>query len=136
MDNIVKLCDEENRKFWFGISKVDRNQDEEDETWWNVRVVYENRWINYDENSESMTELELKAIAYEIEKRFIKKEKNNSERFSFIEPDYEIKFETSFKHAIFIINIGFADSINIWLNKDELIKIYNCICEALDIGKC
>lgn len=132
MDNIVKLYDEENRKFWFGISKVDRYQDEEDDPWWNVRIVYKNHWINYDENGETMTELELKAIADEIEKRFIKKEKNNSERFSFIEPDYTIEFEASFEHAIFIINIGFADSINIWLNKDELIKIYNCICDTLN----
>ena len=135
MDNIVKLCDEDNRKFWFGISKVDRYQDEEDNPWWNVRIVYKNHWINYDENGETMTELELKAIADEIEKRFIKKEKNDPEIFSFIEPDYAIEFERSFQHAIFIINIGFADSINIWLNIEGLINIYNCICDTLGIDK-
>lgn len=135
MDNIVKLCDEENRKFWFGISKVDRYQDEEDDPWWNVRVVYKNHWIDYDENGESMTELELKAIADEIEKRFIKNEKINSEKFGFIEPDYGIEFETRYEHATFIINIG-TDNIRIWLNKEELIKMYNCICDTLGIDKC
>ncbi len=134
MDNIVKIYDEENKKFWFGISKVDRYQDEEDDPWWNVRIVYQNHWVNYDENGESMTELELKAIADEIEKRFIKKEKNNNEKFGFIEPDYGIEFETSFEYAIFIINIG-ADNIRIWLNKEVLIKIYNYICDTLNYKK-
>ena len=81
-----------------------------------------------------MTELELKAIADEIEKRFIKKEKNNNEKFGFIEPDYGIEFETSFEYAIFIINIG-ADNIRIWLNKEVLIKIYNYICDTLNYKK-
>lgn len=134
MNNLVKLYDEENKKFWLGISKVDRYQDEEDDSWWNVRIVYQNHWVNYDENGESMTELELKAIADEIEKRFIKKEKNNNEKFGFIEPDYGIEFETSFEHAVFIINIG-ADNIRIWLNKEVLIKIHNYICDTLNYKK-
>ena len=134
MDNLIKIYDEENRKFWFGISKVNRYQDEEDDPWWNVRILYKRYCIDYDYTGESLTELELKAIVDEIEKRFIKKEKNNSEKIGFIEPAYGIKFETSYEHAFFIINIG-ADSIHIWLNKDELMKIYNCICKALNYRK-
>lgn len=134
-NNLVKIYDKEKRKFWFGISEVDRNQDEEDDPWWNVRIIYKNHWIDYDENNESMTELELKAIADEIEKRFIKKENNNSGLFGFIEPDYKVKFEAGFEHATFIINIGFADSINICLNREDLIKIYKCICDSLDYKK-
>lgn len=130
-NKLVKICDEENRKFWFGISEVDRSQDEEDDPWWNIRIVYKNQWINYDENNESMTESELKAIAYEIENRFIKNENNTSRVFGFIEPDYKVKFEDDFEHATFIINIGFTDNINIWLKKEELIEMYNCICDVL-----
>lgn len=134
-NNLVKIYDEEKRKFWFGISEVDRTQDEEDDPWWNVRIVYKNHWIDYDENNESMTESELKAIADEIEKRFINKENDNSGLFGFIEPDYKVKFESDFEHATFIINIGFADSINIGLNKEDLIKIYKYICDSLDYKK-
>lgn len=129
---MVKLYDEENRKLLFGISKVDRNQDDKDDIWWNVKIVFKNRWINFDENRESFTELELKEIADEIEKGFIKKEKNNSESFSFIEPDYQINFKPSIECAILIINIEYANSINIYLNKEELIKIYNYICDTLN----
>ena len=78
-----------------------------------------------------MTESELKAIADEIENRFIKKENNTSRLFGFIEPDYKVKFEDDFEHATFIINIGFEDNINIWLNKEELIEMYNFICDVL-----
>lgn len=134
INNLVKIYDEENRKFWFGISEVDRYQDEEDDPWWNIRILYKNHWIDYDETYESMTGLELKAIADEIEKRFIKKEKKNFEKFGFIEPDYGLEFETSSEYAIFIINMG-LDNIRIWLDKEGLMKIYNYICNVLGIDK-
>ena len=133
-NNLVKIYDEENEKFWFGVSEVNRYQDEEDDPWWNVRIIYKNHWVNYDEIGESMTELELKAIADEIEKRVIREENNNSERFGFIEPDYGIEFEANSECAIFIINMG-SDSIQIWLDKEGLIKIYNCICDTLKYKK-
>lgn len=134
MEDLVNVFDDENRKFWFGISKVDRYQYEEDDPWWNVRIVYKNHWINYDETRESMTELELKGIVDEIEERFIKKERNGAKLFRFIEPDYEIEFEIGFEHAIFIINLGY-DNIRIWLNNEELIKISNYICDTLNYRK-
>lgn len=71
-NNLVKIYDEENEKFWFGVSEVNRYQDEEDDPWWNVRIIYKNHWVNYDE---------------------------------------------------------------IWLDKEGLIKIYNCICDTLKYKK-
>lgn len=47
-------------------------------------------------------------------------------------PDYQINFKPSIECAILIINIEYANSINIYLNKEELIKIYNYICDTLN----
>lgn len=132
-NKLVKICDEENRKFWFGISEVDRSQYEEDDPWWNIRIVYKNQWINYDENNESMTESELKAIAYEIENRFIKKENNTSRLFGFIEPDYKVKFEDDFDMISFTLKNLVNE--NKRKEKDELIvQLWNYKAIHLIVG--
>lgn len=117
----------ENRYFFFDVKAVEREQDIDDDPWWNVHVIYKTNAVNFEDFGESITENEL---LYTIECIENYLENCEIQNISYIEPDY--KFELEEYLIKFIINIGYGDSINILLTKEELTKIKDIMFNVIN----
>ena len=122
----MEIINIENRYFFFDVKAVEREQENEDDPWWNVHVIYKTKCVNFEDFGETMTKNELLYTSDTIERYLINKE---MEKISYIEPDYAIDLKEFFGN--FIINLGYGDAINILLKREELIKIKEVIDKSV-----
>lgn len=118
----------ENRYFFFDVKPVEIKQNKEDDPWWNVHIIYKAECVNFEDFGETMTEGEL-VYTLECIDRFI--QNGEQEIIDYMEPDYRLKLEEYF--AKFIINLGYGDSVNILLNREEIMKVREVISKAINV---
>lgn len=128
----VEISNTENRIIKFGLSKVEiykigKNAD--DDPWWNVHVVVKKPGINYDVVGESMTQTELLDLA-EMINETKSYDIHTDEKINFMEPDYS--FILSGWRGILEINIGYTDTLNIWLTRENLDDIESYIINTVE----
>ena len=116
----------ENRYFFFDVKPVDREQDNEDDPWWNVHVIYKTKCVDFEDLGEAMTQNELLYTSDCID-RYLRNAE--MEKIEYMEPDYDIDLKEFFGY--FIINMGYGDTINILLRKENLIKIKEVIDKSV-----
>lgn len=117
------IFNDEQRKLIFEILPVDRIQDNED-PWWNVHIAFHRFCVSYDDVRESLTESEIKETILMMDKYLERIEKHDFTTYDtldYMEP--EIGFV--FNHSIvqLVIKIGYADTIQVCLEKNGLVKI-------------
>lgn len=118
----MEIINIENRYFFFDVKPVKREQGNEDDPWWNVHVIYKTKCVDFEDFGETMTKNELLYTRDCIDNYLCNGE---TEKISYMEPDYAIDLKEFFGY--FIINMGYGDSMNIFLKREELIKIKEVI---------
>ncbi len=114
------IFNDEQRKLIFEILPVDRIQDDED-PWWNVHIVFQRFCVSYDDVRESLTESEIKETISMIDKYLDRIENHDFTTYDtldYMEPDIGFVFNHSI--AQMIIKIGYADTIQVNLDKNDL----------------
>lgn len=122
----MDIINNENRYFFFDVKFVEREQNKEDDPWWNIHVIYKTNCVCFEDYGETMTENEL-LYTFDCIDRYLYH--GETENIDYIEPYYNI--ELGEVYSKFIINIGYGDSINILLSKEEFIKIKEVITVAI-----
>ena len=130
----VVISDLEDRVVKLGWTRGERYADEVAkgwDPWWNFHVIIKKPCVNYNCISESMTESELRELLdciYKSREVDIFHETGPS----FMEPDYD--FTMSEFHGILSINVQHADSIQIWLERENLDAIAEYLKKALQVS--
>ena len=128
----VIISDQEDRVIKLGWTRGERYADEVSkgwDPWWDFHVIVKKPCINYDCVSESMMEselLDLMDCIYKSREIDIFHETGPC----FMEPDYN--FTMSEFHGILSINVNYADSIQIWLERKHLDAIAEYLKKALN----
>lgn len=130
----VYIANTKEREIKFGLSIPERYKEKciDTDPWWNVHLIvskdYGGKKIDFSFVAESMTTTELDALVHEIENVCLGDQKEKM-MFDTIEPDYRFEFDGT--SGILSINLAYADSLKLWLTKDNFISIKEYIKKAL-----
>ena len=126
METVI-ISNTEDRVIQFGIAEPERyitGGDTDTDPWWNVCVFVKKPGIEINAMAEAMTTLELLELSRVIKETRRKNDHKNI-YVDFMEPDYA--FDISGLHGILHINLRYADSLDIWLTKENMDDIANYI---------
>ena len=122
---VVKISNDEERKISFGISLPERYiLAPESNPWWKVYVLVDKLEVRYEAFYESMLQYELLELVDCIEKSKSFKV-GHMENVNPIEPDYS--FDIGLLSGILNINMRHADSLRIYLTRENLDEIASYI---------
>lgn len=125
---LVEISNIDKRIIKFGISLPERYiTSPEPDPWWKVYVLVDKPEIKFEAFSESMLQSELLDLVKLIEKSKTFEE-GYMENFELLEPDYSFKIGKIY--GSFIINMKYADSLCIYLTRENLDEI---ACYITDI---
>ena len=63
----MEIINIENRYFFFDVKAVEREQENEDDPWWNVHVIYKTKCVNFEDFGETMTKNELPRLRWRFD---------------------------------------------------------------------
>ena len=118
-----EIANTEKRIIKIGLEKPERyvkGEEQEADPWWNVYVYVKIYGTEFEFTEESMVSSEINELIETIERS--KNFKNDfEEELRFMEPDH--RFLINKYRGIWIINLGFADSLHLFIERDILEKL-------------
>ena len=130
----LDISNTKERTIKFGISMPDRYKEGEVDTdsWWNVHLVvkkdYANKEMEFSFVQESMTTFELKEFVEKIEKALLPNQKEKMQ-FCTMEPDFRFEFDGH--SGVMHLNLAYADTLSLWLEREDFVRIKEYVKEFL-----